>query len=121
MLMGIKHGFDTARAALGAFRDLKDLMAEGPSRDAAVEKLHQAESEIALAEADIARALGYPLCKVHWPPVIMLSQGCHPRHVEEVFECPACGGQQPPAEEFARRDRFLALDEENRQRRRSHW
>jgi hypothetical protein len=106
MLASLKHAFDTARAALGMIKDIRDVIPEGYDKSAVSQKLAEAERTMALAEAQIAQGLGYPLCKCDWPPAIMLSKGYHPRHVEEVFKCPRWGAQQPPEEEFARRDRF---------------
>ncbi|GEM77006.1 hypothetical protein [Vibrio sagamiensis] len=42
-----------------------------------------------MAEAQIAQALGYQLCKCTFPPQIMLSVGY--RDFEEAFECKLCG------------------------------
>lgn len=51
--------------------------------------LHEVEEKLQIAQAQIAKSLGYELCKCTWPPQIMLHAG----DVEygEKFRCPTCG------------------------------
>jgi hypothetical protein len=57
--------------------------------------LETASAATAIAEAEIAKALGFELCKCQFPPIPMLTVG----HVDNphanmrgpVYECPMCG------------------------------
>jgi hypothetical protein len=58
--------------------------------------LATAESSSRIAEAEIAKALGYELCKCEFPPTIMVTVGQHNGRTKQngtgpVFECPRCG------------------------------
>jgi hypothetical protein len=53
------------------------------------QKLVEAEEKLQIAEAQIAKGLGYELCKCTWPPQIMLRAG--EAEYGERFRCPACG------------------------------
>jgi hypothetical protein len=50
-----------------------------------------------VAEAEIAKALGYQLCKCQFPPVVMLTVGyvimkfARYEEGDPVYECPKCG------------------------------
>ena len=86
----IKTAFDTIRAGLGAAKDVKDLAKEGPLKAAAEKKLDEAERATELAQAQIAQALGYKLCKCSFPPQIMLMEGRHTTRGIEIYACPRC-------------------------------
>lgn len=85
--------FDGLRSAIGMLRDLRDS-GDAPSRegeliDAALDKAAKAA---AIAEAEVAQALGYQLCKCEFPPVPMLTVGNTGRDggSRAVYECPEC-------------------------------
>lgn len=72
-------------------------------KEEAAGKLIELEKNLHAAEAQIAKGLGYELCKCTWPPQIMLHAG----DVEygESFRCPACGrvvspDDMPPQSDF---------------------
>lgn len=58
-------------------------------KEEASHKIHEVEKKLQVAEAQIAKGLGYELCKCTWPPQIML----HADDAEygEKFCCSACG------------------------------
>lgn len=90
-----KLGFDTIRAMLGMVKDANDLLP--PEKQAAInEAIEQSSRQFGLAEAEIATALGYELCRCEFPPTIMLTVGHKtargPERVTgQVYECPKCG------------------------------
>jgi hypothetical protein len=91
----LKSTFDALRSAMGLLKDAKDLLPSGDQREKAISQaLVTAESSSKIAEAEIAKALGYELCKCAFPPTIMLTVGRHnerSRHNGPVYECPKCG------------------------------
>lgn len=94
-LSAAKLGFDTIRAALGMVRDAKDALPNTEQRKAIEIAIDQSEKQLAIAEAQMAQALGYELCKCKFPPTIMLAVGSIADHKarsnKTVFECPECG------------------------------
>jgi hypothetical protein len=62
---------------------------EGELIDAALEKAAKAT---AIAEAEVAKALGYELCKYEFPPTPMLTVGNTGwgDQPSAVYECPKC-------------------------------
>jgi hypothetical protein len=58
-------------------------------KEEASRKIHEVEEKLQVAEAQIAKGLGYELCKCTWPPQIMLHAG--DAEYGEKFRCSACG------------------------------
>jgi hypothetical protein len=90
----LKPTFDALRSAMGLLKDAKDLLPSGDPRQAAISQaLVTAESTSKIAEAEVAKALGYELCKCEFPPMIMLTVGQHAGRPKTgpVYECPKCG------------------------------
>ena len=75
-------------------RDAKDLAAANQA-EAVETALASAEIATSVAEAQVAQALGYELCKCEFPPQIMLTVGYidnnHAKKHGAVYECPKCG------------------------------
>jgi hypothetical protein len=91
-----KSIFEGLRSAIGLVREVG---ASNNSSDAekyiVEEALTKAARASEIAEAEIAKALGYELCKCRFPPVAMLTVG---RGIDRksgralpVYECPVCG------------------------------
>jgi hypothetical protein len=93
-LDGVKTLIDTWRSALGFVKDARDLIPEGENKEAASEALENAEKAAVVAEAQIAQALGYELCRCEFPPTPMLRVGYMApwgdRKGGPVHECPKC-------------------------------
>jgi hypothetical protein len=92
----LKAGFDAFRSAIGLLRDTTDAIGGDTTKTKAVEEaLDHATRAAGIAEAEIAKALGYELCKCEFPPTPMLTVGYHndraPGKTGPVFECPKCG------------------------------
>ena len=103
--VAIKSGFDAAKSAIEAIKSLRDMYRSKPeARDDIDEKIKLAERELALGEAQLAQALGYKLCRKHFPPVPMLKDRVHPKYVVEVHKCPSCGTEEPSPEYFNRKE-----------------
>ena len=95
----LKGAFDTARAAIGLVSDANKLSGGSPQQKKAVETaLATASSSTAIAEVEVAKALGYQFCKCEFPPTMMLtvgySVGTYDKSLnagDAVYECPKCG------------------------------
>ena len=102
----VKSGFDAVKSAIDIVKGLRDLYRTKPDALEDInEKIRLAERQVVLGEAQIAQALGYKLCKAHFPPVPMLKDRVNPKYVEEVAKCPTCGAEEPSPEYFAERAR----------------
>ncbi len=93
-LKDVKLAFDTIRTLFGVLKDAKEAMPDSPKSEAVTEALKQSEIQFDIAEAQIAKALGYELCKCQFPPSIMLAVGYSLPDAREpvrtIFECPKC-------------------------------
>jgi hypothetical protein len=119
----VKTGFDAIRTALGLVRDVQGALPAGDKKDAAARALDEAETQIRLGEAEIAKALGYPLCRCAFPPTPMLAVGSRPYAGDReyqllldlvkkgqisspggftIHECPRCGANDAGHEEYTR-------------------
>jgi hypothetical protein len=95
-ISAVKTTFDALRAAIGLVKDTKDLLPKDAKTATITAALETAEASSKIAEAEIAKALGYELCKCQFPPTPMLTVGYHTRSLTDrpgspVFECPKCG------------------------------
>jgi hypothetical protein len=92
----LKAGFDAFRSAIAGLKEIRALGGGTPEQNKVVdEALDHAVRTAAIAEAEVAKALGYELCKCEFPPTIMLTVGYRnergPSGKGPVFECPKCG------------------------------
>ena len=94
-IVAITSALQLGKEAVGFLKQVKDLLPTDSRRQEAERILEEAERSLEMAEAQVAKELGYRLCKCSWPPQIMLSKGF--KEYNEVFECSACGGTFPPA------------------------
>ena len=107
-LTSLKEGFDAIRAAIGLARDVKQLtQASEKESEALDEAIGQAENSIKVAEAKLAQALGYELCRCAFPPTPMLKIGYrHERGpsqtIVNVHECPNCKSTDAGGHTFQR-------------------
>lgn len=88
-----KSGFDLLRSAIGLAKDVQGVLPAGEKKDAIGASLENAERQMKMAEAQIAKGLGVPLCSCNWPPTPMLKVGHYftPSRVrKEVHSCPIC-------------------------------
>jgi hypothetical protein len=93
----LKTAFDMFRSAIGLYRDIRPGTESPEQAKAITAALNQAEAAAKVAEAEIAKALGYELCKCQFPPTPMLTVGyrtaggLRSKTGEPVHECPKCG------------------------------
>jgi hypothetical protein len=89
--------FDGLRSAIGMVRELRGSNDAGsPAQHQLIDDaLEQASRAAQIAEAQVAQALGYQLCKCEFSPIPMRTVG----HIDiprinrrgQVYECPKCG------------------------------
>ena len=90
-----KSAFDLLRSAVGLVSDVTKALPDGSEKEAATKSLLEAAKAAQIAEASVAQALGYELCKCAFPPTPMLRIGYRilrgaARKTEFVYECPKC-------------------------------
>jgi hypothetical protein len=119
ILADLKTAIDVFRSGIALAKEGKDLLPPGPAKDGATAAFEKATTQVAVAEATMAKGLGYQLCQCQWPPQIMLLKEVHPRRGNKVFVCQACKRQEPPQAYFDRLD--LADAEFERQNRDGDW
>jgi len=76
----------TGRNAVELARAALKLMPSGPNKQEVERKLSEAEAALARSNAEVAKRLGYDLCRCQFPPAIMLE-----KRAESVRYCPSCG------------------------------
>lgn len=76
---------ETAKNAVELIKQSISLLPKGKERDRAGAAVEAAEKKVGELEADAAVKLGYPICRSHWPPVIMLET-----EKRNLFRCPMC-------------------------------
>lgn len=80
----LAKGVGLFSSALAALKQAIDLLPDSSKKVDAAAALERAEREFKIAEAEVARKLGYEVCRKHFPPEIMLSED------DKVWECPKC-------------------------------
>ena len=102
----VRDGVDAARSA---FELVKRYCGAGQKatqeeQEATERALEDAEAAALVADAHIAKALGYLLCRCQFPPTAMLTVGQHHGRGREgpVYECPRCGSNNAGGWSFKR-------------------
>ncbi len=90
----LKGAFSLLGSAIGLAKKAKELLPDGAEKKSVEQSLVEAERQSKLAEAQIAQALGYELCRCTFPPQPMLSLGY--REQIEYYQCPKCKKIWPP-------------------------
>jgi hypothetical protein len=88
-----KSIFDGLRSAIGMVRDLRGTDGSGDKASALIDAaLDHADKAAGIAQAEVAKALGYELCKCEFPPTPMLTVGVMAAgsRTGPVYECPKC-------------------------------
>lgn len=104
---GVKHAFEVLRGALQLVKEAKQALAAGGDGSEVDRALVEAEKATAIAETQLALALGYKLCRCTFPPTKMLTVGYrmpfgNSSTIEMIDECPACGISTAGAWKFTR-------------------
>jgi len=93
-----KGAIDSVRSAIKMVKDVRSLGSGTEQQQKAIDNaLREARLKAATAEAQLAKALGYELCKCDYPPTPMRTVGYMTSNQknhqigELVYECPKCG------------------------------
>jgi hypothetical protein len=94
----LKTVFDSFRSAIGVLKDVRSLGGGSEQQQKTIDAaLATASSTALIAEAQIAKALGYELCKCEFPPTPMRTVGFARSNAgklstgDPIYECPKCG------------------------------
>jgi hypothetical protein len=101
-IAALKTAFDSVRSAIGMVRDVQSLGGGSEKEKQAIDNaLTIASSNAAIAEAQLAQAFGYEMCKCRFPPVPMKTVGYfnvrtgNNNEGDPVYECPECATAMP--------------------------
>jgi len=86
-LKEFSDGISLLGSVVSTIKSAIDILPK-PKKEEASRILLEAVEKLQVSEVQIAKGLGYELCKCTWPPQIMLHVG----EVEygEIFRCPVC-------------------------------
>lgn len=90
-----RSGMDGVRTALGTWRDIRGLLPDDKAGE--IDRaLETSEQQLRIAEAQIAKGLGFSLCNCQFPPTAMLTVGWLNSRGRDtpsrpVDRCPKCG------------------------------
>lgn len=93
----VADAFKGITAIIALLKQAKDHLPDGAEKKTVEQSLEEIERKSKLAEAKMAQALGYRLCKCTFPPQIMLKTGYSRVHGDH-FQCPR-GHTWPPHED----------------------
>ena len=96
-LTTIMAGLGLAKKAIELGKEVKHLLPDGDQRKEVSEKLEEADKNLKVSEAQLAKGLGYDICQCTWPPQICLSIG-RPQGYPQS-QCPLCKQVYPPNKE----------------------
>lgn len=71
----LSKGIGLVSATITTLKTLKDLIPSGSRKQDVEQKLEEAEKNLKIAEAEIAKGFNYQLCQRHFPPGILLDIG----------------------------------------------
>jgi hypothetical protein len=96
--LAFKSIFDGLRSAISLVREARGSRDSDQGKEETkliVAALEKASTATAIAEAEVAKALGFELCKCQFPPIPMLTVGHidnpNAKMVGPIYECPKCG------------------------------
>lgn len=68
----LSKGLGLVTTAITILKSIKELIPSGDKRQDVEKKLEEAEKNMKIAEAEIAKGFNYQLCHRHFPPGMML-------------------------------------------------
>lgn len=87
----VMNYFTAAKTALDLIKGIFSTLPKSANSHEAQMQIEKAEAALKLSQAELAKSLGFTLCKCSFPPPIMLWNG-----TERTNICPACGDRDPP-------------------------
>ncbi len=86
-MKNVSDGISLLSSVLSTVKSVISILPKR-EKEETFQKLLESEEKLKTAEAQIAKGLGYELCKCTWPPQIMLHAG--EEEYGERFRCSAC-------------------------------
>ena len=69
----VKTYFSILKESINIFKSAKDLLPDSPEKEMVSKSIEEAETKAKVAEAGIAKSLGFHLCPKCWPPEIIVA------------------------------------------------
>ena len=92
-LKTLSEGINALRSLVSTIKSIIEMLPK-KDKEKASQQLAEVEEKLQVAQAQIAKNLGYELCRCTWPPQIMLLIG--EAEYGERFRCPKCGREISP-------------------------
>jgi hypothetical protein len=83
--------FTYGKNAIDIVKGLLSLLPKGDKADQAKIEIEKADAALDTSKAELAKKLGFHLCRCQFPPPIMLWD-----NNQRVNVCPECGNTYPP-------------------------
>ncbi|MDG1241709.1 MAG: hypothetical protein P8P52_04010 [Opitutae bacterium] len=84
-IIALKEGLTAAYTAVKTIKGVKDMLPESKEKNQISQTLETAEEQLKIAEAKVAKELGFELCDRHFPPGIMIQSE------KNYYTCKDCG------------------------------
>jgi hypothetical protein len=84
----LSKGIGLFSAALSALKQAINILPDSSNKADAEAAYEQAYRELKIAEAEVANKLKYEICRMHFPPEIMLSKD------DKIWICPNCNNKK---------------------------
>ncbi len=84
----LSKGIGLFGTALSALKQAISLLPDSSKKADAEAAYEQACRELKITEAEIANKLKYEICRMHFPPEIMLSKD------DQIWNCPNCNNKK---------------------------
>ena len=84
----VKMYFSLLKESINIFKSAKELLPDSPEKDILSKSIEEAEMKAKVAEAGMAKSLGFVLCPKCWPPSILKATAVHGS--VDMFNCNTC-------------------------------
>jgi predicted RNA-binding Zn-ribbon protein involved in translation (DUF1610 family) len=88
-LTDVRVAFALLKESIGLFKSAKDLLPDSAEKEAASTAMREAESKAKIAEAGLAKSLGFNVCPKCWPPFVLRATEVFDK--ADFFVCDNCG------------------------------
>lgn len=100
---GIQSALDLFKSGLDILKSARSMLPDGKKSSQLLAQIETAERQLHLAEAQIAKSLGYPICRCNFPPSVMLKVRTDIDTNIKIFQCLLCGDENPDGQTLKRK------------------
>ena len=100
-IAAIKGGLELLEKLHGLYKRWVQKLPPGADKDEGENALREAENNMAVARAELAKGLGHVLCHRHFPPGVMIRIGPADNN---QWQCEKCGDKKPPDEDIREKE-----------------